>query len=151
MKFWIIVFLLLLIACAKPTGIESKMMDISTAVQLGKSIKCVSEQDDQTSTIYMKGSMMRIDTMPVNAHGIYTADAIYSWIGSQGTMMKMSDVRKLSEEAGKVYNPPTQQEVVAKAQQSNAKCEQFDVGDDMFAPPADVPFQDLGEAMRGRK
>ncbi len=148
MKFWLIACLLLLAACAKQTGFEEKMMDMSTAVQLGKSIKCVSEQDDQTSTIYMKGSMMRIDTMPVNAHGIYTADAFYSWIGTQGTVMKMSDLKKLS---GQTYNPPNQQEIIAKAQQSNAKCEQFDVGDDMFVPPSNVQFQDLGEMMTGRK
>ncbi|HLF54517.1 MAG TPA: hypothetical protein VI612_02250 [Candidatus Nanoarchaeia archaeon] len=151
MKFWMIAFLLLLVACAKPAGFEEKMMDISTAVQLGKPIRCVSEQDDQTSTIYMKGSMMRIDTMPVNAHGIYTADAFYSWIGTQGTVMKMSDLKKLTEDAGKVYNPPNQQEIIAKAQSANAECGQFDVGDDMFVPPADVQFQDLGEMLKGRK
>jgi len=164
MKWQLIILLIFLVACAKPveqaetpeqieTPEEVKQpvaadMDIAAAVQTGQPIKCVSEQAGQTATIYMKGSKMRLDTSPSDAHGIYTEDTMYTWQGKQGTMMKLSDIKRMSEEAGQQYKPKTQEEVVTNGEQSNARCEPADVPESMFVPPNDVQFQDIGEMMK---
>lgn len=167
MKWQVIVLLVLLIACGKPATqeaahsdaeevahveeskpvAESEAVDISMAVKLGKPMKCVSSQEGQTSTIYMKGSQMRMDTMPVDAHGIYTADVMYTWSGKQGMMMKMEDVKRMAGEQSP-YKQPSQEDVVANAQKYNTKCETAMVDESMFIPPSDVTFQDMGEMLK---
>ncbi|MBW2969717.1 hypothetical protein KY319_01200, partial [Candidatus Woesearchaeota archaeon] len=70
MKWYFVVLMVFLVSCSKPIAqpeIESDVLDISRAVQLGKPVKCVSEQAGQTTTIYMKGSKMRMDTVPADA------------------------------------------------------------------------------------
>ncbi|VVB80869.1 Uncharacterised protein [uncultured archaeon] len=151
MKWELIVLLIFLVACAKPAvqpASKSDMLDITKAVQLGKPIKCVSEQSGQTVTIYMKGSQMRMDTLPADAHGIYTEDAMYTWQGRQGTIMKMEDVKRMSAEAGQQYKPKTQEEVIENAKKVNSKCEPAEVAEAMFVPPSDVQFQDVGEMIK---
>ena len=162
MKWLTIIFLLLLIACAAPQPAPAPMaktdtvepvakagaLDIATAVKLGKPIKCVTEQQGQTSTMYMKGSMMRMDTMPADAHAIYTSDMMYTWNGKQGMMMKMEDIKNMAAEQAQAYKPKTPQEVVSNAEQNpNARCEAFEVPQDMFTPPSDVKFEDLAAMM----
>jgi hypothetical protein len=165
MKWQLIILLIFLVACAKPVEqaetpeqietpeevkqpVAKQDMMIAEAVKLGQPIKCVSEQAGQTATIYMKGSKMRMDTSPSEAHGIYTEDTMYTWQGKQGTMMKLSDIKQMSAELGQQYQTKTQEEVVANAEQSNARCEPADVPESMFVPPSDVEFQDLGEMMK---
>jgi len=170
MKWEIIMLMLLLVACAKPavpaseTGTpvpeapqaeqvataaapSSDMIAISAAVKLGQPIKCVSEQAGQTATIYMKGSRMRMDTSPGDAHGIYTADTMYTWKGTQGMMIKMEDVKKMAETANQI-RPKTQDEIVANAEKSNAKCSPAAVDESMFTPPADIQFQDMAAILK---
>jgi hypothetical protein len=170
MKWQVIVLLVLLIACAKPATqeaahsdaeehteevahveeskpmAETETIDIASAMKLGKSVKCVSSQEGQTATIYMKGSQMRMDTMPADAHGIYTADTMYTWKDKQGMMMKMEDVKRMAEEAGHPARPKTQEEIIAS--QANVKCESASVDESMFTPPSDVQFQDMGEMLK---
>ncbi len=173
MKWEIIMLMLLLVACAKPAVPASEtgtpvpeapqaeqvatvtapaapatdIMGISAAVKLGQPIKCVSEQAGQTATIYMKGSRMRMDTSPADAHGIYTADTMYTWKGTQGMMIKMEDVKKLAETSNQI-RPKTQDEIVANAEKSNAKCEPATVDESMFTPPADIQFQDMAAVLK---
>lgn len=166
MKWQVIVLLVLLIACAKPAveqkteqttevvemeevkeaPAESETVDIASAMKLGKSVKCVSSQEGQTATIYMKGSQMRMDTMPADAHGIYTPDTMYTWKDKQGMMMKMEDVKRMAAEAGHPARPKTQEEIIAS--QANVKCEPASVDESMFTPPSDVQFQDMGEMLK---
>jgi hypothetical protein len=156
MKWELIVLLIFLVACAKPAvmdktvqpSVDKAEMDIAKAVQLGKPIKCVSVQAGQTATIYMKGSRMRMDTLPVDAHGIYTEDTMYTWQGKQGTIMKMEDVKQISADAGQQYKPKSQDEVIENAKKVNARCEPADVPESMFVPPSDVQFQDLGSMIK---
>ncbi len=153
---WLAILLLILIACAqKPAVVQQEIpeqkeevVDFSSAAQLGKPIKCVSEHEGQTTTIYMKGSQMRMDTVPSDAHGIYTSDMMYTWRGNEGMVVKMEDMKKLASEQGEAFTPPSQEQVVAKAQQENAKCEPSDVPESMFMPPENIKFEDLGELMK---
>jgi len=160
MKWQILVLLMFLAACAKP-AMEQKVeetapepmttediTDITMAMQLGKPVKCVSESEGQTATIYMKGSKMRMDTMPADAHGIYTEDTMYTWKDKQGMMMKMEDVKRMAAQTGQPVRPKTQEEIVANAKQTNAKCESASVDESMFTPPADVQFQDLSDMIK---
>lgn len=140
---WFAIFLIFLIAC-----VQSGTMDFSEAAKLGKPMKCVTRYEGQTSTMYMKGSQMRIDSEPSGAHGIYTSDAIYTWRGSEGITVKMELMKKIAAEQGHDFTPPTQDQLVARAQQENAQCELADVPESMLAPPADVKFEDLGEMMK---
>lgn len=126
---------------------EPKMIDISTAMQLAQPMKCTSTYEGQTSTIYMKGNKMRIDTMPVDAHGIYTEDTMYTWQGNQGMMMKISEVKKMAESMGQQYQAETQEDVVKKAHNANAQCESYDAPESTFTPPTEVQFQDFGQMM----
>lgn len=166
MKWEIVVLMMFLVACGStaPASTESEqvvseqvtvsepstpmttseMMGMSMAMKLGKPIKCTSTQDGQTVTIYMKGSKMRMDTSPVDAHGIYTEDTMYSWSGKQGMMMKMEDIKKMASQAQPIK---TQEEVVANAEQTNAQCSPASVDESMFTPPGDVQFQDFGALM----
>ncbi len=146
MKWLFTAVLILLVSCA-----QAGTMDIATAMKLGKPIKCVSSQADQTSTIYMKGSKMRMDTMPADAHGIYTEDMVYSWQGSQGMMMKMSDVKQMVADAGQQYKAPSQEEVVERAKATDARCEPVEADESMFMPPSDVQFEDVGKMMQGAR
>ncbi len=150
MKWLTIIFLVFLIACApKPAPQPSpEAVDISVAESLGKPMKCVSEVEGQTSTIYMKGSQMRMDTMPADAHGIYTSDALYTWRGSEGMTIKIDDLKKLAAEQGEKVSLPSQEQIIEKAKKENAKCESADVPESMFVPPENVKFEDLGEMMK---
>ncbi len=108
MKWELVVLLIFLVACAKPAVepaaqtapvakvADTGMLDIAKAVQLGKPIKCVSEQAGQTTTIYMKGSKMRMDTVPADAHGIYTEELMYTWQAKQGSVMKLADIHVIN-------------------------------------------------------
>jgi len=156
---WLAVLFLILIACAQrpveqkeiPASQElakEEAVGLSDAAKLGKPIKCTSEHEGQATTIYMKGSQMRMDTMPADAHGIYTSDVMYTWKGSEGMMIKMDEMKKLAAEHGESFTPPSQEEIVAKAEQENAKCESFDVPESMFVPPDNVKFEDFGELMK---
>lgn len=164
MKWVIVLLAILLVACsqapevsdtqsdvttqAETQSVVEQKMDIGKAMQVGTPMKCVSTYEGQTSTIYMKGSKMRMDTSPADAHGIYTADTMYTWQGSQGMMMKMEDVKKMAEKQGQAYQQQTQEDVVSKAQETNAECMAFDVPESMFVPPSEVQFQDFGEMMK---
>jgi hypothetical protein len=112
----------------------------------GKPFKCVTVVDQYTSTMYIKDSKMRIDTLPADAHAIYNGDLIYSWSGESGTVMKMSDIQKLSE--GAPYKQPSQQDMLNKAKDTNSKCEPYAVSDSLFTPPADVDFKDMAEMLK---
>ncbi len=159
-----LVALLLLVACAsqapeiteenkvmegsevqEPEVAGGSMMDIATAMQ-GSGAKCVTSVEGQTSTMYMKGGMMRMDTMPANAHGIYTEDIMYSWSGKQGMMMKRADLEAMAAEA--TANVPEYKSSSDIAQENpDVECTPFDVVEDMFNPPNDVEFQDFGAMM----
>jgi hypothetical protein len=149
---WFAVLFLVLVACARapaPAPVPApEPVDFDSASRLGRPVKCVSQHEGQTSTIYLKGSQMRMDTLPADAHGIYTSDAIYTWRGSEGMVIKMEDVKKIAVEQGEAFSPPTQEQILAKAQQENAKCELADVPESMFVPPAGVNFENLGDLMR---
>jgi len=142
MKRLIILFLLL-VACAQQAA-----MDVSEAARLGKPIKCLYQVQDQNSVISMKGSQMRIDTMPADAHAIYTEDRMYSWQGSQGMVIKMSDLNRLAAEQDTQFQAPTSEVVLRKAGEANARCSPADVPESMFIAPSDVKFEDLGEAIK---
>lgn len=150
MKWYFVVLMVFLVSCSKPIAqpeIESDVLDISRAVQLGKPVKCVSEQAGQTTTIYMKGSKMRMDTVPADAHGIYTEDLMYTWQAKQGSVMKISEIKQMSAEAEE-YKPKSQQEIIDTAQKVNARCEPAEISESLFVPPADVEFQDLTEMLK---
>jgi len=89
-----------------------------------------------------------MDTLPVDAHGIYTEDTMYTWQGKTGTVMKMEDVKQISADAGQQYKPKSQDEVIENAKKVNSKCEPADVPESMFVPPSDVQFQDLGSMIK---
>ncbi|MEM3153954.1 MAG: hypothetical protein QW165_00085 [Candidatus Woesearchaeota archaeon] len=155
MKWQILLLIMFLIACAKPAIEQVKEpvakgeeIDMAIATKLGKPVKCVLDQKGQTVTIYMKGSKMRMDTMPADAHGIYTQDVMYTWKGDQGMMMRMDDVKRMSAQAGQEYRPKTQEEIVASAQQSNVKCEAAMIDESIFVPPSNIQFQDLSDMMK---
>lgn len=139
----LIILLLLLVACA-----QQAEMNVSTAAKLGKPIKCLYQVQDQNSVIYMKGSQMRIDTMPADAHAIYTEDRMYSWKGSQAMMIKMSDLNRLAAEQGTQFQAPTSEVVLSKAEEAKARCSPAEVSESMFVPPSDLKFEDLGEALK---
>ena len=145
---WIVLVFLILVACAPKPAPQPVAVDFSVAEELGKPVKCVSEADGQTSTIYMKGSQMRMDTMPADAHGIYTSDALYTWRGSEGMTIKIEDLKKLAAEQGEKVSLPSQEQIIAKAKQENSKCESSDVSESLFVPPENVKFEDLGELMK---
>lgn len=151
MRWYFVVLLVFLVSCSKPIAqpelAKSDGLDVARAVQLGEPVKCVSEQSGQTTTIYMKGSKMRMDTSPVDAHGIYTEDLMYTWQGKQGSVMKISEIKQMSAEAAE-YKPKSQQEIIDNAQKVNAKCEPADVSESLFVAPADVEFQDLTEMLK---
>jgi hypothetical protein len=159
---WLSVLLMFLIACSQTAEVQTEqpsenvvaevsdggVMDMAKAMSLGRPVKCVAEQSGQTVTIHMKGSQMRMDTMPADAHGIYTSDTMYTWQGSQGMMMKMEDVKKMASEQAQQFQPQTQEDVVENAKKYDARCESADVPESMFVPPVDVKFEDFGEMMR---
>ncbi len=160
MKWQVIILLMFLVACAKH-AVEQKIetteqapmtkeeaVDISAAIKLGSPVKCVSEQEGQSATIYMKGSQMRMDTMPADAHAIYTSDAMYTWKGDKGMIMKMEDVKRMAGEAGHPARPKTQDELVAGAQQANTKCQSAVIDESMFVPPAGIEFQDMSALLK---
>ncbi len=148
MKWIVLVFLIFLVACAPKPAPQPAAVDLSVAEKLGKPIKCVSEVGGQTSTIYMKGSQMRMDTMPADAHGIYTSDALYTWRGSEGMKIKVEDLKKLAAEQNENVSLPTQEQVIEKAKKENSKCESADFAESLFVPPENVKFEDLGELMK---
>lgn len=125
----------------------SAEMDVAAALQSGGSAKCVVEKDGTTVTMYMKNMMARSDMMPMDAHGIYTDDTIYTWTGNQGFMMKKADIEKLAAQAQEGQKQYQSSEDVAK-DYPDMKCSAFNVPDSMFTPPPGIEFQDMAEMMK---
>lgn len=146
-KVLLIIVLMFLISCAKAPQMEEKTISMSEAMQIGEPVNCIFEQEGQTVNIQMKGSKMRMDTLPADAHAIYTEDMMYAWVGNQGNMIKMSEMKKLAEQLGEQYAPKTQEDVVTAAEERGIKCTAAQVSSEMFTPPADVNFQDMTEVM----
>jgi hypothetical protein len=162
MKWQILILMALLIACApavdKTTeiasekntevsepAVKSEVTDMAALIATGKPVKCVYEQADQTITTYMKGSQMRMDSVPSDSHSINTADRIYTWSGKEGTVMKMEDIARLPENAGQ---PSSQEKTTTTAEKPSPKCEATSIDESMFTPPADVTFQDMSEMLK---
>ncbi|MBI4146370.1 hypothetical protein HY489_03465 [Candidatus Woesearchaeota archaeon] len=157
MKKLMVLLSLLLIACgqtaeqatapgtSEPKTIGSGKLDIMSAMQQGTPVRCTMEQDGQTVTMYMKGSMMRMDTLPADAHALYTEKKAYMWSGNQGSMIDMDEIKRMSK--GQTQQM-SQEDIVADAQQKGVSCAQVAVPPGTFDPPADVQFQDLTAALK---
>lgn len=123
-------------------------IDLTEAFMKGTPIKCTTKVGEQTSTLYIKEEKIRMDTMPADAHGIYTKEMMYTWTRDKGAMMNLAEVEQIAGRMGDEYEPQRPADVVAKAEQSNAECEPATVSDELFSPPADVQFQDMTEILR---
>lgn len=132
----------------QPEPVAEEKQDLVMAVEEGVSMKCVSATGGQTSTLQMKDGKLRVDTVPADAHAIYTKTMVYTWKGLKGTVMNLGEMRQIAENMGQEYEPESQEQVVAKAEAADARCERVAVSDDVFVPPVDVEFQDLTEVMR---
>ena len=124
-----------------PVEETTSLFDLANALTNGLPVKCVSTKEGMTATLYFKGKNVRMDTSPVDAHGIYTQEWMYSWSGNVGSKMKMADLVKLG---GQAPQTKSHDELVSEAQNPDMACESVSISDDMFVPPSDVNFQDLG-------
>lgn len=128
-----------------PVEQESKSaFDLSSALTQGLPVKCVSTKDGVTATMHFKGKNVRMDTSPVDAHGIYTEEWMYTWSGNVGTKMRMEDLKKLGEQAAASQQAKGRDDLVSEVQSPDVDCESASVSDDLFVPPSNVQFQDLG-------
>jgi len=127
---------------SKPVEKKS-VADIKTALKLGTPMVCTVTEENQTSTLYVKGSMMRVDTVPADAHAIYTDDAMYMWEGKEGQFVSLADLKKLGAE-----NVSTEEDVADSAENQNAKCVEAQVDSKVFVAPTDVAFQDMTQFMK---
>lgn len=132
---------------AAPVETSSAEMTVMAAMQNGGSAKCVVEKDGTTVTMYMKNMMARSDMMPMDAHGIYTDDTIYTWTGNQGFMMKKADIEKLAAQAQEGQKQYQSTEDIAQ-DYPDMRCSAYNVPDSMFTPPPGVEFQDMAEMMK---
>jgi len=89
-----------------------------------------------------------MDTIPADAHAIYTTDMMYSWTGTKGAMMNLAEVQLIADRMGQDYTPESAETVVAKAEAADAKCEAATVSEELFIPPTDVEFQDMTAILR---
>jgi len=128
--------------------VDSEMLNLAKALEMGKSVKCTTTFEGQTSTTYWKNDNMRMDTETADAHGIYTKDVMYTWSGKQGVMMKLADIEKMAQNAQAQTQPApkTKEEIVQE--NVNVQCEPFSVPDSMFVPPSDVEFQDMSKIFK---
>ena len=124
-----------------PVEEKTGVFDLAGALTKGLPIKCVSTKEGMTATLYFKDKNVRMDTSPVDAHGIYTQEWMYSWSGNVGSKMRLEDVAKLGAQ---VPQTKSHDELVSEAQNPDMDCESVSISDDMFVPPSDVNFQDLG-------
>lgn len=150
MKRAYVVFLALLsISCSQVErgegGQTAGVVSSKTLMQSGPT-RCITQVEGQTSTLYTEGSKMRMDTMPSDAHAIYTEDMMYAWSGKQGSMMKLSDLKKLSDMAGQKVR--YKEEVIAESELAGTSCERVSIPAGTFTPPVDVQFFDIGEMLK---
>lgn len=126
------VFLIILLALF---GCSSAPLTISQAFSEGVEVKCSYNLDNHTSTIYLKGGLLRLDKFPDNTHAIYTAEEAYLWVDKQGTIVSSEKIAEMK----------TQKEIVLEAQANGAICENADISNNIFKAPSNVQFQELSE------
>jgi|GEM_PF-4892787 len=127
---------------------DSEMLNLAKALEMGKSVKCTTTFDGQTSTTYWKNERMRMDTPSVDAHGIYTEDVMYTWTGKQGVMMKLDDIKDMAKNAQDQNQAPPKTKEDIMNENVDVTCTPTDVQDSMFVPPSDVEFQDMSEIFK---
>ena len=139
-----------------PVPVEKKVVevpkdessDLASWIASKVPVKCVSEKDGVTATVYFVGQKVRMDTMPVDAHAIYDDERMWAWSGKVGTTMSMNDIKKLAQMSGQKLE--SKDDIVQKYQDPGINCERASVPDNAFTPPSDVKFQDMSELLKSQ-
>ena len=139
---WYFLFLIVLIGC---TGRASLMQpsvsfgDVVDTAGSGGPVFCSTDVGDQTSTIYLMGDLFRLDTMPANAHVIYSGDKMYSWNHQFASVVSLSGLAK----SGRPASRKSAQEIVLDSHKTNSVCDVGKFGNEMFVPPTNITFTDV--------
>jgi hypothetical protein len=146
----LIVSLLVLSACGgekKGETTASLVTDMAKAFMLNVPYKCVYKIENVEATSYIKGEkkIKSMTTTPMGeAHSLILDDMLYSWDPATKKGIKL----KLEEEMMQdVPKGATAGAYALKEQAQNVECSPEKFGDEMFAVPTDVEFQDLSELM----
>ncbi len=139
--------LLLIVSCTNLSANDSindslpAEIRISEAMEQNIPVKCVYSENETNVTIFMKERFFRMDTLPADAHAIYSADTLYMWVHGQGTSIKLEEIKSL----GKMK---TQDDIVKAADKDGVVCTQTVLDDNIFNVPDDVLFKDLSEVLK---
>jgi len=138
------------VAAEPQPSLEKQMPPKETLVdklRKGASLKCTTQVGEQTSTLYMKAGKVRIDTMPADAHGIYTTAMAHTWTKKQGARVDIDQVTAVARVMGQDYEPQTPEEIVASSAHAVSNCKEVRVPEKVFKPPEDVTFQDVASML----
>lgn len=133
---------------------SSPVSQLQNTLTAAGSMKCEYTDAENRNTItYVKDGKMRSDFTGPDGNGgmIYKDDAMWTWDDAtkQGYTMILPEYTETDEAE---YEFDTngfneKDEIEAQIEENKEKCENQSVSDDVFNPPADVIFQDMGDYM----
>lgn len=148
--------ILILAACSKPetgttggdkalsSGDESFAGSLADAMKLGKSFKCITTSNEGTSEVYVKGNKVRTESTVSPIIAIMDENkCMWMWEKGQNQGTKLC----APEGQGKQEQITTPQAQGQVRTDIIIDCKATSVIDSMFAPPSNVQFTDLQEAL----
>lgn len=140
--------------------LEGEFKEVAAAVQSGEAVECeLTKEGDPTQIMYqIKGQKLRMTTANNPAGDAFmTVDGeyVYTWNPDtkQGMKFKVEPTENQTEteepeqQAVPDFTNPELQEQFAQENLSMS-CEPTQLSDDIFTPPSDIEFADLGAMMQ---
>ncbi|MBD3260038.1 hypothetical protein GF371_05440 [Candidatus Woesearchaeota archaeon] len=127
----------------------SLVKDMAKAFMLNVPYKCEYEMEGVKSVSYIKGEeriRTTTTTMQGNAEALIKGDMMYSWNPETKEGFKMKFDKEMKENMPETAEPMGVEAL--KAQAANVRCSPAAFGEERFAVPTDVQFEDMTEMMR---
>ena len=147
--------------------VKEEVKKLSDWLTGGQSVVCVVKTDAGDIVMKTKNNKVRTEasinlatTTETNDIKLVTSitdgDWMYTWSENQGTKMniqKMKELASTSEEQTKPEDQKTWEDNVKDYEQASLSfsCEEQELTDDLFIPPADINFVDMTEITENMK
>jgi len=116
---------------------------IKDAIAKNLSFKCEYNMNNSKTTVYVKGTAMRIEGLTTNGNtgAIIKDNKLWSW----DTVKKEGVIMPLDANQNKAFS---QEEITNNLEKQKQFCQVTVVAESIFTPPSDIKFQDLSEMFK---
>ena len=142
---------------------EEKNFSLAELFEQGKGMKCVMKSDDGEFITYSQGDKVRTEglNLDFNQSGedgymINDGEWMDTWSGKKGTKMNMKKMEEMENNLDDFYMDDEGEEDFADWDETledweedgvDYDCKEQKIDQDLFIPPSDVVFEDMGAMM----